>query len=72
MRIKIDPDLFKGEPVCTTLFCRCGAEWRAHDKLTKREDTKGFEHTVSEGCPTCGADADIRRSSTDMEEWSIG
>ena len=72
MKIKIDPDLFKGEEICTTLFCQCGAQWRAHDKLTRNEENDGFIHRVSEGCPTCGPDADLWKSSTDLEEWSIG
>ncbi len=69
MKIVIDPDLFKGELIYTTLFCRCGARWRAHDKLTRSGET--FIHTVSEGCPSCGVDADITRSSSDPERWNI-
>ena len=69
MKIAIDPNLFKGDPICTTLVCRCGARWRAHDKLTRSGDS--FIHTVSEGCPNCGDQADIVKSSTDPEKWSI-
>jgi len=69
MRIVVDSNLFKGEPVCTTLTCRCGTIWRAHDKLTRSKDS--FIHTVSEGCPKCKDQADIIRSSTDPEKWSI-
>lgn len=71
MKIIIDLNLFKDEPICTTLSCHCGATWRAHDKLTRQEAGDGFIHIVSEGCPNCGSNADIRSSRTDPENWNL-
>ena len=69
MRAILNTNLFKGEPISTTLYCRCGAIWRAHDKLRKTDD--GFAHEVSELCPNCESNTEITRSSTDPENWSI-
>lgn len=65
MIAKLNPSLFAGEPVSTTLYCACGAIWRAHAKL--KRDGDSFVHEVSALCPVCGDQTDIRQTSSDPE-----
>lgn len=53
-----------------TIECRCGAVFRSRAKGVTHEGR--FTIFLETPCPTCGADADPKRASSDPETWTIG
>ena len=57
------------DPVCQTLYCRCGATWRSHHKFV---EYKGKLLSLpEEGCLKCGRRSGVIRSSSDPESWTL-
>lgn len=58
-----------------TCFCKCGVEYRSHNKAVRYKasfNTMGFARISKEPCPGCGEQVNnCRKVSSDPEKWTV-